>query len=814
MATTRPTRHTALRLLLAASLLAGGCRTKQAAFKSCGDCVAGDYYATAAADIDYPAVSQCSLEGCDAGLGTLPPRTLSDQQAASYRDILLEEVIQMGLAQSTVLRDLGGSVVRSPQSTQTVYDPAIQETDPSGGIEAALSAFDAQFTTSLFFENNDRALNNQFFGGGTQTFTQDAAVHQMQLSKRSVAGTELAARQVIEYDSSVDTNPLRYGQPLPGNQFMSAYTVKVEGEFRHPLMQGGGAEYNRIAGPTRTPGVYNGVLIARLKTDVQLTEFEIAVRDLVSNLENAYWDLYFAYRDLDAKIAARDSALDTWRRVQALYETGRRGGEAEKEAQAREQYYRFQEEVENALSGRLFDGTRTNNGSAAGTFRGNGGVYVAERRLRRLMNLPASDGTLLRPAQEPIVAEVVFDWDQVMLEAIDRRAELRRQKWGIRRRELELIASKNHLLPRLDAVGRYRWRGFGDHLLDNGPSPDDRFDNAFEDLGTGDFQEWQLGLELDIPIGYRQAHSAVRNAELLLARERAMLCDQQQEIVHQAANAVADVDRALRVSQTSYNRLVASRNQLDAVSAAFESDKAPLNLLLDAQRRLAEAESRYHRTVTEYAVSIKNMHFVKGTLLEFDGVFLTEGGWPGKAYQDARDLEDRRGGPREMNYASRRAPAVSRGVYDQHRDACQQPAMHGAAPAEPMTAAAPTARELPAIEQPVAVQPTTVQPPATVRPKVVTRPVRQPAAAPSSDNAPRAATRPATPDTSAPVLKANPPATSPTPRRVAPEAPTPLPKPLPQSEQPAKKSRAEAEFDLLFQPTGLNAPQALPSLNR
>ena len=494
----------------------------------------------------------------------------------------MDEVIREGLANSTVLRDLGGSVLRSPEGATTVWDPSVQETEPSTGVEAALSAFDAQFTTSLFFENNDRAINNEFFGGGARTYTQDAAVHQMQLSKRSVSGTEFSARQIIEYDSSRDGAT---GGTLPGNLFDSAYTVKVEGEFRHPLMQGSGMQYNRIAGPTRTPGVYNGVLVARLQTDVELTEFEIAVRNLVSNLENAYWDLYFAYRDLDAKIQGRDAALDTWRRVQALYETGRRGGEAEKEAQAREQYYRFQEEVENALSGRLIDGTRTGNGSQAGTFRAAGGVYVAERRLRRLMNLSASDGALLRPAQAPVVAEVAFDWDQVMLEAVDRRAELRRQKWNIRRRELELIASKNHLLPRLDVVGRYRWRGFGDDLFEDG-SAADPFNNAYDDLATGNFQEWQLGVELDIPLGYRQAHSAVRNAQLVLARERAVLCEQQQEVIHDVASAVAEVDRAFRVSQTSYNRLVASRNQLDAVKAAFESDKAPLNLYLDAQREV------------------------------------------------------------------------------------------------------------------------------------------------------------------------------------------------------------------------------------
>ena len=115
--------------------------------------------------------------------------------------------------------------------------------------------------------------------------------------------------------------------------------------------------------------------------------------------------------------------------------------------------YRFQEEVENALAGRLLDGTRDNNGSGGGTFRGGGGVQVAERRLRLLMGLPPSDGRLIRPADEPILAPVAFDWHEITARRSPRRAELRRQRWVIRRRELELIASRNYLLPRLDAIG-------------------------------------------------------------------------------------------------------------------------------------------------------------------------------------------------------------------------------------------------------------------------------------------------------------------------------------------------------------------------
>jgi hypothetical protein len=120
------------------------------------------------------------------------------------------------------------------------------------------------------------------------------------------------------------------------------------------------------------------------------------------------------------------------------------------------------------------------------------------------------------------------------------------------------------------------------------------------------------------------------------------------------------------LAQTTAARLDAARTQLAAVQAAYDGDKAPLDLLLEAQRLQADAESRHFRSLAEYAVAIKNVHYSKGTLLDYDGVMLSESGWPQKAYSDAARLEASRGKPWPLNYASASAPLVSRGAYDQH----------------------------------------------------------------------------------------------------------------------------------------------------
>src|SRR5687767_10951308 len=77
------------------------------------------------------------------------PRTIRDLSAVEHWDLSLEETVRLALMNSKVLRDLGGTVVRSPDTSATSLDPAIQETDPRFGVEAALSAFDAQLESRL-----------------------------------------------------------------------------------------------------------------------------------------------------------------------------------------------------------------------------------------------------------------------------------------------------------------------------------------------------------------------------------------------------------------------------------------------------------------------------------------------------------------------------------------------------------------------------------------------------------------------------------------------------------------------------------------
>jgi len=572
-------------------------------------------------------------ESCTTGdeLRTAAPLTISNYQDTASWDLTIDQCVEMALANSKILQKLGGVVVSAPQGVNTLFDQAIQETSIAS-VEDALSDFDAQLSSSFIYNRSEREFNNLFFGGGTPRLTSNTSNFITELSKQTAAGTSLVMRSTTAYDRNSS----------PANLFGSTFDVLNLLEVRQPLLRGRGTAVNRIAGPNAIAGQYDGVLIRRIRSDISLADFEISVRDLVRDVEQSYWELYFTYRDFDTKLAARESARETWENRKLRFDNGL--GRPDDEAQARQQYFLFDAQAKNALAG-------TSNGQA--------GILSAERNLRRLLGIGAADGRLIRPATEPVLAPVAFDWDQSQSSALQTRVELRRQKWSISQRELELLAAKQLNKWRFDVVGQYGFRGFGDNLFGSRDRPNG---SAVTELFEGNLDDWQLGVELGGAIGNRAGHLAVRNAELSLARERAILKEQQRQIMHDLNAAYTEVDRSLETMKTNFNSRVAAFDELEPKRKRVEEGQDQVFFLLDAQSRTANAESAVHRAVADYNQALLNYTYTSGDLLSQYNIRLTEGPWDNYSNDRAYEKAQRQKNQPAANSLND-LPAVSEGAY-------------------------------------------------------------------------------------------------------------------------------------------------------
>lgn len=574
------------------------------------------YYKGVASEIAYPTSTQeipTSLKESQ------PPSTAASQERTELWDMTLQEAIHIALkngdviVQRTSFLSPFNTLLTNPNSMPSVFDAALQETNPffsQRGVESALSDFDANFSTRMVWGRNEQVVNNAFLAGGLlpgSTRTDETGNFSAALSKRFSNGDQFSFNHSVNY----------LGTNLPGQLFPSEYSGNLAATYRKPILAGAGTEFTRIAGPVSTnptaiPTVFDGVVIARINNDISIADFEKQVHNLVRDVESIYWDLNLAYHQFDAAVKARDAALDVWRIIEAKLDVDANVKSFD-EAQARDQFFATSASVASSRSQ----------------------IFEIETQLRRILGLPVSDGKTIRPIDEPVFAPFEPDWYIALTEALVSRPEIRSQEWTVQRLEFQLKAANSIAQPRFDFVASYGVNGFGDKLAGrDGSGANAGVRSFYESLEQGDQTGWTLGFEFAMPVGFRQAKTAVRNYELRLVKAQKVLERQQLEIGHELAAAFQQLSRAYSTAVLNRNRFIAASERAEILNVRLSQD-VNFDLLLRSQQSAAQAEIAYRTSVANYNKALADVQYRKGTILKYNNIEFTEGGWTPAAYEQA-----------------------------------------------------------------------------------------------------------------------------------------------------------------------------------
>lgn len=488
-------------------------------------------------------------------------------------------------------------------------DPAVAGTN----IENAMARFDAVWTTSMNWQNTDRPVGTPLdsFQAGASGLN---AIRQADSSFSTGVLKPLASGGVAGITFKTDyqfTN-------LPA-RVNPSYRPNLQFQFEQPLLRDFGTEINQLrAGGINSlisPGILNattaqdGILITRLRYDQSRAELERIVAVLLLNAETAYWNLYGSYWALYAREQAMRQGYEAWRISKARLDAGR--VTLADVAQTRGQFELFRGQRLAALDQ----------------------VLENERQLRNLMGLSAEDGTRIIPVDAPTLARFEPDWDSAYEECINLRPELALARKEVKVRQLELINQRNNLLPDLRFTSTYDVNSIGTGL--DGPNSD----NALRNLASNHFNNWSMGLRLNVPIGFRVANANVRIAKLELARAYEILHDQELRVGR-------TLSQAYRRMFTSYEQIKVQRAQREAFgeqlrirfqeflagrSAGGDAKRDTIDILLEAQRFWADALANEYDAIVKYNNALVNFEYGKGTLLQHNNVVIAEGALPGVA---------------------------------------------------------------------------------------------------------------------------------------------------------------------------------------
>jgi outer membrane protein len=376
------------------------------------------------------------------------------------------------------------------------------------------------------------------------------------------------------------------------------YGSTLRFDFRQPLLRDFGDKTTR-----------HEILISQNDYEKSGTDLEKTMSDIVYAVEEAYWNLAYSLENLKVRQQSLKLAQDLLAKNQRAVEVGTLAPIEILSAQA---------EVATREADILSADTEVKNN---------------EDRLRTIINLPEEEMRLalpVRPADKPKFEERQINVDEALLTAMQNRPELKSLKIDLSTENLNWGFAKNQLLPRLDLTASYYSPGVsGDQILylNNDPltgvivgkipgSPSDALNDSF----AFKYNNWALGLTLDIPLNTVFSRASVAQAKLNLDQATLRLKNQEQIIYLEIRNGVRSVE-------SNYKRVQSYRVARELAEKKLQAEEEKLKVglstnyfVLTYQRDLSDARIAELRSIVDYVISVASLEKATGTNLKNKGI--------------------------------------------------------------------------------------------------------------------------------------------------------------------------------------------------
>jgi outer membrane protein len=425
----------------------------------------------------------------------------------------------------------------------------------------------------------EAAFDAIFFSNLTKNKVDTPSASQLQATSADILDWTTGIRKLLptgmQVTGSIEMN--RTYTSLVFQGINPQYTTNIVFELDQPLLRGFGIDYNRSL-----------IVVNQYGRDIAEWTFRATVRDLIRRVEEAYWRLVQARRDV--VITAR---------LQADFE------QILEYLNARRDFDVIPVQL-NATQASLEQ-------SRADFVVRVANVFNAEDNLIALMNskdVNLADDVEIIPTDFPELEPITLDRVGEVQTALNNRPELKEQQLAIKQARVLANRARNEELPRFDLTFRQTMPGLGTNA-----------DAAFDVSTTWRFIEYFIGVQLEVPIGNRGPRAAFRRAELQHDSAVALLRQRIEEVV-------LDVNQAVRQLETSYDQIAPAYQAAEArvrevdsiVARAERKDLNTLNSELNARQALATARRAMLGFMVDYNIAVIDLERAKGTLLKYNNI--------------------------------------------------------------------------------------------------------------------------------------------------------------------------------------------------
>jgi outer membrane protein TolC len=409
-----------------------------------------------------------------------------------------------------------------------------------------------------------------------------------------------------------------------GNSSSITYFTTLGIRYTQPLFRGRQIDQTR-----------QQIKIQKKRLEQSDSDFRLRTIQVISQVQQAYWDLVFALRDQQNRVDNLNLTKENLRRVEAQIAAGTVAPLAKAE-------------VSTELANREFE-----------VISATEQVSQAENRLKQLMLkdvLATEWNASIVPTDKPAFNDEPIKFEDALKEATSNRPELRRLKLEREINSVEVEFAKEQVKPRIDFVSSFSLQGLSlgnvntsttnvplinstipnfnaDSFLYNiicgvssppatcSPIPQipisgspnyfkGGYGRSFTNLFRSDAPNYSFGVTISFPLKNTKAKADLAIAEIQQTQIDARTRTQEQTILVEVRNAVQSVESARQ-------RVIAARKarenaeiQLNGERKLYEVGRSTTFLLFQRENALTNARNSEIRAETDYNKSLSELQRV------------------------------------------------------------------------------------------------------------------------------------------------------------------------------------------------------------
>jgi outer membrane protein len=492
--------------------------------------------------------------------------------------------------------------------------------------------FDPVFTYTPEYNSSVRPVTNVFGGAGaggnvtTTDYNNDASV-----SKQFGKG---GGNFTYFFNNTRETTSAQ-------NQSLNPFYSSAQGiQFSQPLWRNRSIDRNR-----------QQIRIQRKRLEQTDADFRLRTIAVISQVQRAYWDLFFALRNEQNQVANVNLARENFRRTEASVAAG---------ASAPLQ----RAEIETELS------TRESSLLIA-----NQQVTFAENTLKNLLikdPLSPEWSKAIVPTDQPSFDETPVNLEASLKEAHDNRPEMRRLRLEEDVNDINLQFYRNQTKPRVDLVGTFQTNGLAgtvnpsiidteaSPLVSGNPSLSSSafllqeinalraaqglgpatvpvvpptpvtlpqqfiggYGQTLQNLFSFDTRQIVVSAVIQFPFKNRTAQANLAFAQIQREQLAATTRSQEQTIEVEVRNSAQAVETARRRVLAARSALRSAEEQLAGERRLFQVGRSTTFLLFQRENALVNAQNQELQAQTDYNKALADLQRATSTTLRSNNVFI------------------------------------------------------------------------------------------------------------------------------------------------------------------------------------------------